>query len=244
MTRLTGWMKLAAAVGAVGLGAGAALADGTVKGKINFDGKMAKPKVVRVSTDAFCVQAHQSEPLLAETYVFNFEKSTLCNVVVWVKGPVSGNFEVPSKPVVIDQVGCQYIPHVVGTMVGQTVEMHNSDDTAHNLKFTSEKNGQFNEGQPVKGMVKDVKFSNPETGMHLACNVHNWMNAHIFAFDHPFFAVSDENGEYEIKGLPAGKYTLTVWHEFDKFSPVQEEIEVEVKDGETAEVDFTYKPPQ
>ncbi len=235
---------VAAAVGMVGLSAGATLADGTVKGKINFDGKMAKPKPIRVSADAFCMQAHQEKPLTAETYVFNMEKATLCNVVVYVKGPVKGTFEVPSKPVVIDQVGCQYIPHVVGAMVGQTVEFHNSDSTAHNLKFTSEKNGQFNEGQPVKGMVKDVKFDSPESHMHLACNVHAWMNAYIFTFDHPFFAVSDENGEYEIKGLPAGKYTLSVWHEFDKFTPVQEEISFEVTDGGTAEVDFTYQPPK
>lgn len=242
MRRMSGWMTMTMA-GLVGLSAVSALAGGTVKGKINFDGRMADQSKIRVSGDAFCVQAHQDKPILNERFVFNKEKGTLCNVVVFVKGDVSGSFEVPSKPVVIDQVGCQYIPHVVGAMVGQKIEMRNSDATAHNLKFTSEKNGTFNEGQPVAGMVKEVTFTTAEKGMHLACNVHNWMNAYIFAFDHPFFAVSDENGEYKIEGLPAGKYTLAVWHEFDKFTPVQKEIEIEVTDGGTAEVDFTYQPP-
>ncbi len=243
MRRMTGWM-LAAAVGVLGVSAGATLGDGgTVKGKINFDGKMADQKPIRVAADAFCVQAHNEQPLLAETYVFNKEKATLWNVVVWVKD-VSGTFEAPAKPAIIDQEGCQYKPHVSAAMVGQKVEFHNSDSTAHNLKFTSEQNGTFNEGQPVKDMIKDVVFTKAEEHMHLACSVHAWMNAYIFVFEHPFFAVSDENGEFEIKGLPAGKYTLTSWHEFDKFSPVQAEIPFEVTEGGSTEVDFTYHPPK
>lgn len=233
---------MAAAAGMVGLSGSAALADGgTVKGKINFDGKMAPPKEIRVAADAFCVQTHKDKPLFVEKYVFNMEKATLCNVVVWVK-EVKGTFEPPAKPAVIDQVGCQYSPHVTAAMAGQKVEFHNSDSTAHNLKFTSQNNGQFNEGQPVKDMVKDVVFSKAEEQMHLACSVHAWMNAYIFTFDHPFFAVSDENGEFEIKGLPAGKYTLTSWHEFDRFGPVQEEIPFEVTDGGSTDVDITYHP--
>ncbi len=240
------WMWMLAAAGAVAASGAAALAGGSVKGKINFEGKMAPPKKVRVAGDAFCVQAHQTTPLFEETYVFNTEKATLCNVLVYVKGPVSGTFEPPSKPALIDQVGCQYTPHVVGVMKGQKIQFRNSDATAHNLDLKSANNPSFNEGQPVQGMVKDVTFANPEFDppIRLKCQVHTWMNAHIAVFDHPFFAVSDENGEFEIKDLPAGKYTLAVWHEFDRFTPVEAEIAFEVTDGGTAEVNFTYQPPK
>jgi len=237
-------MLLAAA--AMGACSATALAGGSVKGKINFDGKMNKPKTIRVTSDAFCIGAHKEAPLFEETYIFNTEKATLCNVLVYVKGPVAGAFEAPSKPAVIDQVGCQYTPHVVGLMKGQKLQFKNSDATTHNLDLKSANNPSFNEGQPVQGMVKDVTFANAEFDppIRLKCQVHTWMNAHIAVFDHPFFAVSDENGEFEIKDLPAGKYTLTVWHEFDKFSPVESEIAFEVTDGGAAEVNFTYQPPK
>lgn len=244
MGRSTGWML--AAAGVMGVCASAALAGGTVKGKINFDGKMAKAKQVRVAGDPFCVQSHKDKPLFEETYVFNEEKATLCNVLVYVKGSVPGKFEAPSKPAVIDQVGCQYTPHVVGVMKGQQLQLKNSDATAHNLDLKSANNPSFNEGQPVPGMVKTVTFNNIEFDppMRLKCQVHAWMNAFIAVFDHPFFAVSDENGEFEITDLPPGKYTLKVWHEFDRFTPVQSEIEFEVSDGGSTTVDFTYRPPQ
>lgn len=226
--------------------AASALADGTVKGSIKFDGKMAKQGRIRISTDAFCVEAHKSDPLLKEQFVFNEELGTLCNVVVYVSSPVSGSFETPGDAVVVKQVGCQYMPHVNGIMVNQPMEIHNNDATAHNLKLQAQNNPGFNVGQPIQGMVHEVKFSNPEYDgpMPLKCDVHSWMNAYIAVFPHPFFAVSDDKGQFEIKGLPAGKHTLTVWHEFDKFTPVQKTIEVEVKDGAVTEVDFTYQPPQ
>jgi plastocyanin len=204
---------------------------------------MRMPKPVRVAGDVFCVTNRADNPLIPERYVFNMEKKTLCNVIVYVSGGLGEDFSVPTDAVEIKQHGCQYVPHVVTIMKGQTFKITNDDDTSHNLNLQAENNPPFNEGQPVKGIVKETKFEKPELAMPLKCDVHSWMSAWVAVFDHPYHAVSDENGEFEIKGLPAGEYELTVWHEFDKFTPVEETMKVVVKDGETSTADFTYQPP-
>lgn len=234
-----------AAVGVIGIGVGtpSALADGTITGKVNFDGKMNKPRKVRVKGDAICVKSHSGNPLYKETYLFNVEKKTLRNVIVYVSGGLSGTHTVPTETVAIEQEGCQFIPHVSAAMVGQKVTITNHDNTAHNLNLKAVNNPMFNEGQPVKGMVKTVTFANEEVAIPLKCDVHAWMIAYIAVFDHPYFAVTDENGEFKIEGLPAGNYELSTWHEFDKFTPTAKSISVTVTDGGTATADFTYRPP-
>lgn len=232
-----------AAMVLAGVGGSSALAGGTITGKVNFDGNMAAAKAVRVSGDQFCVDAHKDKPILEERFVFNTEKKTLINVLVYVSSPVEGA-AVPAAAVEIDQIGCQYTPHVVGAMVGQKVVFKNGDDTAHNLKLTPETNPGFNEGQPQKGMIKEVSFAKPEIGMPLKCDVHAWMNAYVHVLENPFFAVSDANGEFKIENVPAGTYELSVWHEFDKFQPVEAKATVTVEEGKTATVEFTYQPPK
>ena len=244
MSRVQGSLKAVAAASVAALCASSALAGGTVTGKVLFDGEVKPAPRIKVQGDAYCVDAHKDAPLLKEDFVINAEKKTLCNVIVYVSSPVSGSFPAPAEAAVLDQVGCQYTPHVSGVMVGQTMQFKNSDATAHNLNLKAENNSGFNEGQPTAGMVKDVTFSKPEfeNPMALKCDVHSWMNAYIAVFPHPFFAVTDENGEFKIEGLPAGKHTLTVWHEFDRFAPAAETIEIEVPEGGVVEAEFTYAP--
>jgi len=229
---------------AIDLSTQTAIADGAISGKVNFDGAMRKARKIRIKGDAFCVTSHANSPLLRETYLFNMEKKTLINVIVYVSDGVPDDLEAAAQPEIeIDQHGCQYVPHVNAITTGQKVLIKNTDDTAHNLNLKSVNNPSFNEGQPVKGMSKEVTFPNAELAIPLKCDVHSWMSSWIAVFDNPFHAVTDENGEYTIKGLPAGTYKVSVWHEFDKFHPVEKTIEVTVKDGETSNVDFTYQPP-
>ena len=244
MKRLINSLALAGCLVAfAGIGP-SALADGTIAGTVKFDGRMAKPKKIRVSGDVFCVKARAEDPLLRETYLFNTDKKTLLNVLVYVSDGVGAAPAAPSEPVEMTQEGCQYLPHVSAVMVGQKLKIKNDDDTAHNLNLKPEKNSPFNEGQPVKGMVKEVVFGTPELAMPLKCDVHSWMSAWVHVLDNPYFAINDENGDFKIENVPAGTYKLSVWHEFDKFSPVEETITVEVKDGETTTVEFTYQPPK
>ncbi|MBL1216287.1 MAG: hypothetical protein D8M59_02195 [Planctomycetes bacterium] len=218
---------------------------GTIVGSTKFEGRMAKPKLIRVSGDAYCVQNRKDAPLERETYIFNEEKGTLCNVVVYISDGLDGDFEAPEDAVAVEQHGCQYVPHVVSVMAGQTVHFENGDETMHNLNLKAENNPGFNESQPAQNMVKEVVFKKADYDppMTLKCDVHAWMGAYIAVFDHPFHAVSDDQGEFKIENVPAGTYTLSVWHEFDKFSPVEETIEVTVVEGEETTIDFTYKPP-
>lgn len=243
------WMggMISAAFGMLMVQAGAVAAPegGTIVGSTKFDGHMAKPKEIRVSGDAYCVQNRQGKPLLREAYIFNEEKGTLCNVVVYISDGLDGDFEVPEKPAEISQHGCQFVPHVLAVTAGQTVAFHNGDETMHNLNLKAENNPGFNESQPAKDMVKEAVFKKAEfePPMSLKCDVHDWMGAYIAVFDNPFHAVSDDQGEFKIENVPAGTYKLSVWHEFDKFSPVEETVEVTVVTGQETRVDFTYRPP-
>ena len=216
-------------------------AGGTIKGVVNFDGKQAKRKPVRMSADKFCDSAHKGEPARDEKYVFG-DDNTLQNVFVWVSKGLEGQSFSPEGKAVLDQVGCVYVPHVSGVMVDQELDIINSDNTLHNVKVNSQNNGAFNEGMPVKGMVITKKLSKPEVGLQFKCDVHPWMGAYLHVVEHPFFAVSGPDGSFEIRGLPPGEYEVSVWHEFDRFGPDQETAKVTVEGDETTEIAFTYAP--
>jgi cbb3-type cytochrome oxidase cytochrome c subunit len=187
-----------------------------VVGVIKFDGRPARRRPVRMDQDPFCRDAHTGQPpVLDEVLVVN-DKGELKNAFVVVKsGLGAGPFEIPDdkKQPMLDQVGCVYLPHVKGMVAGQDLLILNSDNTLHNVKMDSSNNGSFNEGMPVAGMQMRKPFNRPEMGIKFACNVHPWMSATLHVVEHPFFAVSDVEGRYEIKGLPPGRYTIEVVHD-------------------------------
>jgi plastocyanin len=140
---------------------------------------------------------------------------TLANVFVYVKAglPAGATYPAPTTAVVLDQNGCRYHPHVLGVMVGQNLEILNSDPVLHNIKAKAVKNRPFNVSQPSAGMKTMRTFAAPEVMVALECNVHGWMNAFLGVLPHPFFAVTGTDGSFEIKGLPPGTYTIEAWHE-------------------------------
>ena len=214
---------------------------GTVKGVVKFDGKQAKRKPIRMGADKFCDGAHKGAAAQEELYVFG-DDNTLQNVFVWVSKGLEGQSFAADGKATIDQQGCVYIPHISGVVVDQELDILNSDNTLHNVKVNSKNNGSFNEGMPVKGMVLTKKFSKPEMPVAFKCDVHPWMGAFVHVVEHPFFAVTGQDGSFEIQGLPPGEYELSVWHEFKRFGPDKEFVKVTVKEQETAEVVFTYAP--
>ncbi len=216
-------------------------AGGTIKGVVKFDGKKAKRKPIRMNADAYCDKAHPGKKAKNERYVFGDNK-TLQNVFVWVSKGLAGKSFSATGNAALDQTGCMYVPHVSGVMVNQDLDILNSDSTLHNVKMNSSNNGSFNEGMPVKGMVITKKFSKPESAIPIRCDVHPWMGAYLHVVEHPFFAVTQQDGTFEIRGLPAGDYELSVWHEFKKFAPDHKTISVSVGDGETKQVTVTYGP--
>lgn len=203
-----------------------------VTGSVQFSGTAPAPKRIDTKSDPSC--GTSSVP--AEEITVN-ANGTLKNVFVYVKeGLPEQKFEVSSETVTLDQKGCQYTPRVFGVQTGQTLEIINSDATLHNVHGMPAKSKQFNLGMPVQGMKLQRKFDTPEIMVKMKCDVHPWMSAYAGVLPHPFFAVTDENGNFEIKNLPAGSYTLEAWHE--KFGVQQQRVTVDESGAKAASFDF------
>ena len=223
----------AAAYGAGTAGA-AALGNGAITGKIAFEGTAPAPEKVKVSADPKCQSMH---PQGLEKQAVEVKGGGLAHVFVWVKSGVSGSYPAPAEPVVLDQQGCTYHPHVIGVQTAQSIKIRNSDETLHNIHPRPTLNREFNIGQPRQGMESTKSFDKQEIMIPVGCDVHPWMRAYISVVSHPFFAVSKEDGTYEIEGLPAGDYEIEAYHEKLKAQTQK----VTVKDGDRAKLDFTFK---
>lgn len=126
--------------------------------------------------------------------------------------------KVKPKEVEIDQPCCRFIPHVLGIRTGQTLVVKNAAAFAHNFRWETENNKSGNELIQPNAKI-EIPFAQPERrAVPAGCNIHPWMSATIRVFDHPYFAITNENGEYEIKQAPVGKYRIFVWHTASGFS--------------------------
>ncbi|MEO6983168.1 MAG: carboxypeptidase regulatory-like domain-containing protein [Edaphobacter sp.] len=210
---------------------------GAVSGTIHFAGKAPARVKIDMSQDPVCSMMGGDN--FSEQYVV--KDGELANVFVYVKsGPAAAMSAsaTSTAPVVLDQVGCKYVPHVVGVMRGGAVEFRNSDGTMHNIHTmpTVPGNAAVNVSQGARGAPETKQFNEPELMMPVRCNNHPWMNAFINVASTPFFAVTDAEGRFEIKGLPAGTYTLGAVHE--KLG--EQTMTVTVAAQETGKADFTY----
>lgn len=206
-----------------------------VTGKIAFDGVAPVAAMIKADADPRCKALHPTG-ITPDQVIVN-SNGTLKNVFIYVKDGLAGQkFEAPKESVKFDQLGCQYNPKVFGIQVNQPLEIINSDDTLHNVHALPTASQQFNLGMPIKGMKLKKSFSKPEVMVKIKCEVHPWMTAYAGVLDHPFYAVSGDDGSFTIKGLPAGKYTLEAWHE--KYGTQTKEITVADQDQAA---DFTFK---
>jgi len=208
----------------------------TVMGKVNFDGTAPKMQPINMSAEPDCKTLH-SGAVVPDQVVVN-SNNTLKNVFVWVKGGLEGKkFEVNSSPVELDQKGCIYTPHVVAVQTKQTLNVLNADPMTHNIHPLPKENREWNKSQaPGAGAIED-SFARQEIMMPVKCNIHPWMRAYINVVDHPFFAVTGDDGSFSIKGLPPGTYTIEAQHE--KYGA--QEMSITVAASESKEADFTYK---
>lgn len=209
---------------------------GEITGKVTFEG--TKPAMARIRMDAVpaCTAANPA-PAFIEEVVVN-DNGTLRNVYVYVKEGLGDRaFPVPAEPVVLDQQGCVYHPHVVAAMTGQKIHIKNSDSTNHNIHPLPTQNREWNQSQPPGAAELEESFPRPEVAIAVKCNVHPWMKAYVAVQKHPFHAVSGADGTFAIKGLPPGDYTIEAWHE--KYPAQTMKVTVGAKESKTA--DFAFK---
>jgi plastocyanin len=208
----------------------------TLTGLVKFEGAAPKMTNIQMSADPYCQSQHSSAPATEEDVVTG-PAGELANVFVYIKD-IKGNFPAPSTPVVIDQKGCQYHPHVNAVMVGQPLQIKNDDATLHNVHAMPNANSQFNEGQPVQGMVSTKHLDKPEvTPFKIKCDVHGWMKSYMAVMPHPFYSVSQTNGTFTISNLPPGQYTVVAWHE--KYGQQEQQVTVGAKESKA--LNFTFK---
>jgi len=112
----------------------------------------------------------------------------------------------------LDQKGCRFVPHVVPVPRGGTLEILNSDGILHNVRTTTKKNASFNKAQPKFMKKMKHKFTAGPEKIKVNCDAHSWMSAWIVVTDHPYYAVTDENGAFTLSDVPAGTYTIEYWH--------------------------------
>lgn len=208
---------------------------GTITGKVVFTGEKPKMPEIDMSANPMCERQHKT-PQHAETAVIS-ANGAVQYAFVWIKeGLPKARWSPPQTNVVLDQNGCVYRPHVLALMVGQQLEIDNSDPVNHNVHAEAQVNVAWNESQPPQADKKFKTFPREEIWFPVTCSVHPWMRAYMSVVSHPFFAVTGEEGTYTLKGVPPGTYTLEVIQE--KFGRKTQAVTVAAHDSKT--VDFTY----
>jgi uncharacterized membrane protein/plastocyanin len=206
---------------------------GVVKGTVLLEGTPPPNKTLNVGTCTSDVKG----PVTSDAVLVADGK--LKNAVVWIKSGLESykSPEPPAEPVVMDQKGCMYHPHVVGARVGQKVIFLNSDPVLHNVRSVTEANASFNEMMPTKDMRLEKVFEKTEVPVRAKCDVHPWMSAFVGVVPHPFFAVTAADGQFALVNVPEGIYEIEAWHE--AFG--RQTAKIHVKPRETATVTLTFK---
>ena len=196
----------------------------SMKGTVRIKGEIPKPRKIRMND----VERHCSSKVKGEVDgedVVADPKGFVKWAFVYVKSGLAGKkFDIPKTPVVIQQEICHYSPHVTGVMVGQDMKFRSGDPILHLPHVAPQNNKEWAFSQAKVGEERTKQFTAPEIMVRLICDVHSWMEAWIGVLDHPYYAVTEAGGKFEIKGLPPGKYVIEVWHEL--YKPVTQEIEV------------------
>ncbi len=215
--------------------AGTVLGSSVVTGLVTFAGKVPSMEPISMGSDRNCHRRSDGDPV-REEYVVK-AGGALKNVFVRVVSGLEGKvFAPPEAPVELDQRGCVYRPHVAGVQAGQPVVLINSDPTLHNVHIVAQHNKAFNVGMSIEGQRMTRYFHQPEIMIKAKCDVHPWMSAWIGVVEHPYFAVTGDDGGFSIPGLPPGTYALELWHE----ALGTRRVEVTLGDGETKRISETF----
>jgi plastocyanin len=200
---------------------------GSISGTVKFKGTAPAPKKLDVGKDKeVCGKTAKTDPSLI------VDNGNLVNAVVTITDIKKGK-KIELKKVQLDQNGCEYHPHVLAFPAGSTIEVINPDGILHNVHSYSKVNTPFNQAQPKFKKTLEVKVEKPEA-VEVKCDVHGWMHGWLVATETPYFAVTDKSGSFKLDNVPAGSYTVEVWHE--KLGKSTQKVTVKAK--EDAKVSF------
>jgi plastocyanin len=206
---------------------------GTISGKITFAGEKPEakaPLTIKDKETVGCIHGGSGVDTADRTLMISADGG-VANVVLVLKADVDK--EVPSEPIALDQKGCRFEPHVLVVPAGATLRFDNSDETNHNIHTFARKNQPINKNV-AGGSNLDQKVDKAET-IEIKCDVHTWMKGYVIVTDGTSWAVSGSDGSFKLEGVPAGDYTVEVWHE----ELGKDKAKVTVKAGENTELDHT-----
>lgn len=210
---------------------------GDITGKVTVKGNVPANKTFAM--DPMCGKLHKVNKHEMPFYVVS-KDGGLADTVVMLQltGKSTGASAAPAE---LDQVNCFYTPYVTAIQTGQTLKVKNSDPLMHNVHPTprSAGNKEQNIAQPFKGMVNDFKFEKAEKFLRFKCDVHPWMFSYVTVADNPYIAVTDKDGNFTIKNVPDGEYTIEAIHR--KVHPKLEGATQKVKVSGGAKVNFEFE---
>lgn len=220
---------------------------GTFKGVVTFKGKPPAPELLHTKNDPKVKEADRAicaaEDYFSDELLVNEKAGNgVANVVIYLQKAPDGYKAPPppEEPFVFDQKGCRFMPHVKVIRCNQPILIKSGDALLHNTHISPFRNPEFN--QAISANNRDgvpYMYKKPErTPMPIKCDLHSWMKAYQLPLEHPFAAVTDEEGKFEIKGLPPGKHTFIVWHELPGY--LKKELPVEIKADKPTEEKLLY----
>ncbi len=211
---------------------------GTIVGIVSFDGAAPAPQKITIPAgEDVC----HSDPIVKEDVVVSAD-GKLRWAVVSLKKPAKGKAfpaDDPEKPIVLDQVGCRFVPHVAVVPVGRTLRVLNSDGIQHNVHGKAKKNKPVNKSMPKQMKTLDLTFKRAER-IPFVCDVHDWMKSWVIVSKHPYYAISAADGSFKLDQVPVGTHTVQLWHE--KYGTLTQEVTVAA--GKEARITFVVKPTE
>lgn len=208
---------------------------GTISGKVTLLGDVPERAPIDINRDKEVCATH---PKLSENLIVS-ESKGIKNVIVSIIGIEKGKkIEIPSENPVLDQKDCEFKPHVICITAGTTIDVLNSDPIIHNVHTYPEENTAINMAQPpsLKKILLTTEFGE-EDPVKIACDYHGWMSAWLGIFEHPYFAVTGDDGVFTLTDVPPGSYEVKAWQE-----ELGELVKLaSVKAGEKTALDFEFK---
>jgi plastocyanin len=208
-----------------------AFGTGVIKGLAKLQGTPPEAKLIKRDTDPYCARQQ-----MKEEEVIVGAGGVMKNVLVRITRGLTGSYEPPATGATLDQNQCMYRPRVQAIMAGQPLLIKNGDQTLHNVHSYKGASTIFNMAQiPGLGPM-ERKFTEAGDIIKFKCDVHPWMTGYVGIVNHPFFAVTGDDGAFSIGKVPPGTYTVEAWHE--RYGAKSSEITV--AGDKPTEVAFTF----